>query len=523
MNKIAIVAVAAVIILIVGFFAGVLPGLSLLDDGTTTINGNFGGIHGSGELIGPNARKGFITSYMDVGFSETITCIGRACVDSNSLAGMTSYCYVVYGKTDIWSDYETLSEPESPTSMYLSNPNPGAMPITGIQIGGCKNLDAYSFEFVGNKYKAVKVVCLGYIDWNLLNPLDDGYRWRPLQVDEAYLYEGYGSLILPTGIEDGVERPYDTFEIGQTVDIRVETAKGGQTVEGTGTWRVTLNEPYSGGITDPGTGGGVVVEKYYDDDTTNGHFQFVVTKEMAEKSMSSTDPYSVRIWNTMLPKGTLYVDFVDFIAKCPGDVILSGQTQSKVGETTTVTLSASVNSETQLPIDYFRVSVIYGTSNVLLPGDPNSHNWIIHTTNVYASGNSATVSFTPGKESYVTVHGKAFDTEGRCSVRTKTWTLWAYADVEVPDDVVDDETGEDDYGGGHTSPWMPWDPGGGNWGEVIGDYLPIIIAIAVFIIMLIIAFIPQIPIPYGMYGRVAVVALGAALAALIYWYMGGTF
>jgi len=386
-----------------------------------------------------------------------------------------------------------------------------------ISLGGTYNADAYSFEFVGNDYDAEKVVLKGYIDGNLLNPFDGNFKWQTLQTDEAYLYEGYGSLTLPTGIEDGIERPYDTFEIDQIVDIRVETAKGGQTVEGTGTWRVTLNEPYSGGITDPGSGGGVVVEKYYDDDTTNGHFKFTVTADMAEKSMSSTYPYSVRIWNTMLPKGTLYTDFIDFIAKAPSDVTLTGQTQSKVGETTTVTLSAT----SDIGIDYFRVSVIYGPSNVLLPGDPNSYNWIIHTTNIPASGGTATISFTPDKESYVTVHAKAFDTEGRGSVRTKTWTLWAYADAEVPDDVVDDETGEDDYGGGHTDTWLPWDPSGGNWGS-IGDYLPLIIAIAVFIIMLIIAFIPQIPIPFGMFGRMAVVVLGAVLAAVIYWYLGGT-
>jgi len=40
--------------------------------------------------------------------------------------------------------------------------------------------------------------------------------------------------------------------------------------------------------------------------------------------------------------------------------------------------------------------------------------------------------------------------------------------------------------------------------------------------MLIIAFIPQIPIPFGIYGRMTVVVLGAVLAMLIYWYLGGT-
>ncbi|GAG94816.1 unnamed protein product, partial [marine sediment metagenome] len=52
-------------------------------------------------------------------------------------------------------------------------------------------------------------------------------------------------------------------------------------------------------------------------------------------------------------------------------------------------------------------------------------------------------------------------------------------------------------------------------------YLAIIIAIVVFIIMLIIAVLPQIPLPS--YARVLVVVLGAVLAVVIYWLMGGTF
>jgi len=370
-------------------------------------------------------------------------------------------------------------------------------------------------------------VLQAHFDWNQINPFDDGYKWMTFSSDEALLYSGYGGLYLPMGIEDGVDRPYDTFEIGQEVDIRVETAKGGY---GSDTpWRVTLNEPYSGDIeafyTDDkytGGSGGIVVEKFYANDVTNGHFKFTVTADMAQKSMQSNDPYTVRIWNELLPKGSLYVDFLDFIALAPSEATLESVVQSKIGDTVTVQLTASVNSETQADIDYFRVSVIYGVCGVLLPSDPNSNKWIIHTANIPASGNAATVSFIPTSESYVSVHAKAFDVEGRGSPRTEVWSIWIYADAEVPDDVVEDETGQHDYSGGHTDTWNPWDPEGGNWGEVeIEDYLPLIIAIAVFIIMLIIAFIPQIPIPFGMYGRMAVVVLGAVLAAVMYWYLGG--
>ena len=511
-----IIPVAIVAILLIAMYAGVLPGLSILDNGTTTINKDCGGIKGSGELIGPNARKGFITSWKNDGFSETITCIGKVHVDTFATGGIDRFAYEVYGKKQ-GGNYEPLSTP-SATSMYISNPNPGVIDIPGtISLGGTYNMDAYSFEFVGNDYVAVKVIFKGYIDWNLLNPFDDGWQWRTLSTDEAYLYMGYGSLTLPFGSDN---RPRDSFELGEVVDIRVETAKGGQTVEGTGSWRVTLNEPFLDGITTPGTGGGVIKEESYNDDTTNGHFKFIVTESMVTKSMSSDDPYSIRIWNTILPMGTLYVDFLDFTASCPGDVEFSGgPIQSKVGESVSVTLNAEVNPDLPIAIDYFRVSVIYGTNNVLLPSDPTSLNWIIHTTNWPASGGKATVTFTPEKESYCTVHATAFDTEGRGGIRTRTWTLWAYADNPAPDDVVDDETGDNDYSGGHTNPWLSWDPSAGNWPDpgTPGWIVAILGAIIVFIVFLLISFMPSIQ-PQA---RLIIVILGAGAAIALWWFLMG--
>jgi len=525
MKRIVIVAAAIVVVaLLVGvLYAGVIPGLSLFDIGTTTKSYQHGEVVGNragAELLQPMNKKGFILSYMDDGHSETISVRGHLTNDNGGgnywWPGASDYYYKIYLKENAWSSYELLSSPGS-TSMYFSNPNPGKK-------SGCPvNCVIYDFDIIGNKYAggAIKAELWARID---RGPWDaEGYKWWLMSSDEAYLYSGYGSLMLPTNVVEGIERPYDTFEIGQTVDIKVETAKGGYTTDGK-PWRVTLNEPYTGGITDPGSGGGVVKELFYANDVTNGHFKFVVTADMAAKSMASTDPYSIRIWNTLLPRGTLYVDFLDFIAKAPSEATLSGPEQSKVGDTITIQISASVNPSTQASIAYFRISVIYGPNDVLLPGTPTSNAWLIHTTNRPAPSGTTTVSFIPTKESYITIHAKTFDTEGRGSIRTKTFTTWAYADSEVPDEVIEDEVGEDDYGGGHTDSWLPWDPGGGNWGEVnIEDYLPIILAIAVFIIMLIIAFIPQIPIPYGMTGRMLVVVLGAVLAVLIYWYMGGEF
>ena len=530
--KIIIIAIAAVILLVAGaFFGGVMPGISIMDDGWDTVHTTYAGCTGNPgvELLD---QKGYIVSYKDDGFSEKIVATGSVEHGDWSAAHAQYFRYTVYLKENAWSQYEKMSAEK--TSMYLTNPNPGSIPTVNWDKGGgsghIHQVAPYNFRIVGDKYNdgCIKVTLEISVDYNFFNPFDNGYEWKVVSSDEALLYSGYGGLYLPMGIEDGVDRPYDTFEIGQEVDIRVETAKGGY---GSDTpWRVTLNEPYSGDInslyTDDlytGGSGGIVVEKFYMNDVTNGHFKFTVTADMAQKSMQSSDPYTVRIWNELLPKGSLYVDFLDFIALAPSEVTLEGVDQSKIGDTVTVQLTASVNPETQADIDYFRVSVIYGVYGVLLPSDPNSNKWIIHTVNIPASGNAATVSFIPTSESYVSVHAKAFDVEGRGSPRTEVWSIWIYALVEVPDEVIEDETGQHDYSGGHTDSWLPWDPEGGNWGQVdIEDYLPLIIAIAVFIIMLIIAFIPQIPIPFGMFGRMAVVVLGAVLAAVIYWYLGGT-
>ena len=512
--------IGAIIILILSVFAG--PVLFQISVNTNTQNSDHGGIHGTGELIGPNNRKGFIASYKNDGLSETITCIGKAEIDTWATAGMDGYYYTVEGKTET-SGWIMLSKPGE-TSMAISNPNPGIKSVSGIQIGGTFTAEAYSFEVIGNDYKAIRVTFKGHIDGNLLNPFDEGHIWRTLQVDRAYIYSGYGGLYLPTGIDDGVERPYSTFEIGQEVKIRVETAKGGQTVDGTGTWRVTLNEPYTESINEPDAGGGIILEKSYNDDTI-GYFTFTVTEEMAENSMNSDQPYTVRIWNTILPTGTLHIDFIDFIKKAPSEVYLDGPIQSKVGDLATVSLSANVNGDTQAPIEHFRVSVIYGTNGVLLPSNPNSNFWLIHTTNVDAtkSGNKyiAQIEFRPQFESYVTVHSKAQDTEGRWSPITKTWTLWAYESVPVDEDIIDDETGEDDYGGGNTQPWLPWDPSGGNWEQTIYDSTPIIAAIVVFFIFLLISLLPQVPIPFGIYGRMFMILIGIAISVLTYLILKG--
>jgi len=535
-KKLVILIVAIIIIIPMLMFVGVLPGLQLVESTTTKHywRGDYIA-NRDRELIGPLERKGFICSYMDNGMSETITLQGE--IHGTSFHSyIYKYKYLVYLKKNSWSDYELMSAPGD-TKRYITNPNPGVK--TMVESGDPVTLrTSYSFQILGNEYANGAIKAELWVEYkeNFWNPLEP-VKWDVISKDEAYLYSGYGSLRLPTGIEDGIERPYDTFEIGQVVDIRVETAKGGYATEGEGkTWRVTLNEPHSGSITDPMTGGsgGIVHEQYFDDDVTNGHFKFTVTQEMARISMQSDDPYSVRIWNTILPLGTLYVDFIDFIKLAPSEPSIEGPETSKVGDIVTCVVSATINDATQAPIDFFRISVVYGGYQTLLPSDPFSERWIIHTTNieptsVSGSKYSTEVQFKPekiiGPETYVSLHVKARDTEGRYSVRTKVHSVFIYETNPPPDETIEDQVGEHDYGGGHTQPWLPWDPGGGNW-EVIPESGIIVNWIGLLVALLIIVMfaIAGLKMPGNMYNKIIVGLVGVIVAVIIYaWFFTNIF
>lgn len=510
-KKFLIIAVAvavAAVLLVTGF-----PELDISESiipTTNTDNIDRGSFKGVGELLGPLSRKGYIVSYKQDGLSETIVAQGTAKITDEWLgrSGMTKFRYKVYGKTDAGASWEAISVPGQ-TSKYVSNPNPGEKTISGTQLGGTKTFESYSFNIVSDHYEAIKVIFQGYINWDVLNPFE-GYKWMNLQVDYAYLYPGWGGLYLPE--RNGV--PVSTFEIGETVNIGVLTTYGGQTVGEGKTWRVALIEPAD-------RGGEEIKHQDYGDNV-DSYFSFEITEDMF--STSSTNEYKVKIYNTLIPKGSLLVHSIDVLAKAPGDVkIESDNIQVKIGSNIDVVLSAEINEETQLPIDYFRVSVIYGANDVLLPGDYWSDRWIVHTTSFDASKVSGskyqtTVSFTPDKESYVTVHAKAVDTEGRASEHTKVFTIWCYKDNAAPDDVIDDETGEDIYDGGHTSDWWSvWDASSGNWPE---SFQISLIGVAVsLIVFTVIAIIAMLWVPGGMNIKLLVVLLGAVISVLLYIFV----
>jgi len=524
MKKILVVVFIAVIFIFVAVFSGIAP-LNLVGTlDTKTKNIKYGAWKGTGELL---QNKGYICSYKQDGESQTINIAGKLKVagDMNpfTFSDLNKAYYKIYGHTGV--GWEVIGKPGMTSKYLVGNINYLKLPKASYNVG-IWNAPNFETHIVGNDLKAIRVEFWCHIDANVIEPFGPGYEWKKMQTDYAYLYEGQGGLYLPRGLEEEYpDLPYSTFEIGTEVRIGVETGTGG-TSSGDN-WMVTLNEPIIGGsITEDDLSTGVVKKQFFPDncDASNTFFTFTVTEEMAKKSMQYNQPYTIRIWNSLLPKGTLNVDFVDFWYKCPSKPSLDGDIKTRVNSKTTVSMTADVNPSTQADIDFFRVSVVYGEHDKLLPSDWSSGRWIVHTTDIGKNNEQAcslpqSISFTPTKESWVTVFVKPFDVEGRPSRSTSYWSLYVWEEDEPPDDSVEDDAGEGDYGGGKSEDNFPWEPGEGNWDNYVNEELLKIIAI-VFVLLVfgLLAFVIKTPIPGGMIGRMLLFFCGIAISIAI-WFL----
>jgi hypothetical protein len=494
-----IVIVVVVLVLSGLFYTGYLPGLDLLDNGEhgeVTKTFTYQGVHGATgyELIGPNNRKGFICSYISTAYSEDIVCQGKVQIDSGSLGHVDKYAYKVYLKKNGYSSYEKVSAPEIATSSFISNANPGEIPTSTIMSEqNIEYLPVYSFSVLGGSYSngAVKVELWG----NVAGYFGIGpHEWKMIASDAAYLYSGWGSLTLPKDT-NGV--PKDTFEIGEHVKIGVQTSYGAYLTDAQGstkTWSVVLHKPAM-------YGGAPYKTEYYESNA-NTFFEFDVTADMFVLGGDNT--WTIEIFNTLISKGQLPTYTIDFAANAPGDVTFSPlNSQYKVDTAVNCRMTAAG------PITKFKVCIIYGTYDVLFPSDPFSQQWLLPWTDIPASGNTATVTFTPKYQSYVTVFAKACDADGRTSLRTWTNAIWAYDTTPAVEDQIKEYVGIHVYGGGHTNPWFPHDPGQQDpfdW--------KLIVAIVILIIFILVGIFAPLP----LYGKVVVVIVGVVIAVLYYLY-----
>ena len=510
-----IIAVAILALLLIGI--GAFMPLSILgDEGFVTQKYWYNNYQGNtySELLLPEDRKGFMTSYredIDFGLSETIIVAGNYKAQLG-WSQVQKLKYVISYKSSPFLGWQVVSEPGH-TAEWISVANPGLMGII-VSTGGRRDVQPYVFNIRGPKEGALRVELWGLFDPSELYPFD-AWEWHLFSSDQAMLVSGKCGMWLPKQ-SDGTYQ--STFEIDGTVNIKVETGVGAPDIDvnaraGAKTWELHLLKP----------DGSEYTGQNFPRQLTD-HFQGTVSFTVQEDmfTLGGNNRYKLELYNTLWKKGTLEVSTIDFKAKRPGEPVITpscGLT-FKVPGTVSVTLTATPNSETQLDIQSFGIMAWYGKHTDLAPGDWGDDRWILRQTTISASKSGDTFTGTcplevKAPDRYFTIIAYAHDTDERDS-DTEYYQVETYAPGDpVPDN---EDGGQGSYGGGTSGETTPWVFQDGD----VTDYLPLILAIAAFIIIMIIAFIPQIPIPYGMYGRILIVILGAIIAYLIYHYLGGT-
>ena len=512
-----------VLLLATAFYFFGVPALDILgnegyETQSKTVYDHFTG-NKNYELIRPPDRKGFITSYIPGELSETISIQGKIDYKGGSLAVAKKYKYEVYFRENAYQDWELVASPSYKVSWITSKPKVENFDVPAQDTPVYAPI--YSFNIIGSKEGAIRVVFKVYFDPNGLNPFDK-WVWKTLATDQAYIFSGQCGMWLP---KDKNGTPISTFEIGETVHIKVETGAGTKdVVEGwtnEKAWMVTLRKPdgteYKGQNFPrylPGHFRGDVIFTVYDDMFTPG----------------GNNRWTIELWNRLLPKGKLQWRAIDFRAKAPGKVTITTQPELKVktGNTVTVTLQATQNTQTQLPIEYFGVEVWYGKSNELAPGSWTDARWILHETTIdatdYGSGvYKTTFTFTPTKKGWVTILSYAHDTGGRDSPSTTAYSLYVYEEDETPpsdNEVIDEGGGQTDYGGGSSSEtWLWWIDSGGSSSDKTG-YAKILWFVIGFIILITCIILGLlVPLPYEPYSRLLITLLGFILAFYVWLFM----
>ena len=529
-NKYTLITLIVVTALVLSAYAGLL---SIGSGGLDTVcdNENHWAIEGYGELIGPRNRDGFIRSFVSTGYSESISIRGTMIVeDVLCRAGADLYKYVVELREIATGDWIIAAQPPTGNTItdmsmncppvrdvgyYLQNTGPYAMPYP------------YEFEVIGNDYDAIKCELWVKINADVLNPWSFN-GWKVLQTDYAYLYSGIGGLYYHDTDEELSETPTarQTYEVGETVEISVHTGYGGQTIAGsdetshTGifgnqrTWQVMLRRPED--LEDSNLAGTIIDEltQTYDDNQ-HGTFSFEITEDMYDTN--SNNEYSVEIYNVWQDMGALNVYAIDILGNAPSSVTFYADYQTEVGKKCTVSFDAIPNPLTGKPIQSFRVAVIYGTHQNLIPASgPSDPIWLIYKTDVPATNSGGYVTFTPIKEDYITVFANAQDSEGRTNLYPSCWTLWAYEGQPAPTGIIQDYVGFHWYEGGGSPWWQPTKPTG-FWNNLEPGTQALLMAVITFATFLFLgSFLPK-------NQKIIAIIIGVIVAVIVYYWVSGAF
>jgi len=475
-------------------------------------------------------RKGFILSFRPDAYSEQITVQGILEAKDPSIwqtlqaaisyglwqPVISEYKYKVYiGNVGDWK--EVLSDKVH--SSYIRVLQGG----THYKIKGShtKQLpcETLSFDIKGNPFNT-DVIGLRVELWVKSkgaagNPFED-WKWRLIASDQAYLYCGKSSV--------KVQGTHNTFEIGETVRLRVTTSAGGQTVGETTdkTWLLKLYKP--DGTEYVGNGFPRYLPDWFD-----GTVEFKITPDMWNPYGSNT--YHIKVYNTLLEKGTFSFDVIDIKAKAPSNVTIQTSCgfSTSVNEEITVTLTAKVNPQTQLPISYFKVWVWYGTHTDLMPPS-GSDRWIkreeiISSYQVDSTTYQGKFTFTPEKgDRWITIAAKAYDKENRASLAMTYYQLYVSSpnQPELSEEEIKNQGGGTGYyTGGTTEETQP------DFGSKIGyrlesasegdmsSILLLVIGIMITVFSVIIALLA----PVHPYLKILIMVIGLVVTLLLWYFL----
>ena len=353
----------------------------------------------------------------------------------------------------------------------------GSVTIPGFIIGDIKTLNPIGFCFKGSQVGIMRVRQMTEFT-ALFGTLHDT---RTSSIDYAFLVSGKGTV---EKVDD-----QDRYVAGEdTVRFRVNTGYSGYTIGGEYVTRGWELKVYN-------NRGNLIHIWDIDDDKQGTRYDKTGSLLNYAIPVDAVEPGASHTWRVVLTNTLFDQSHTQFFAVTRAELeqapdikpIEFGEVEYRLGDTVTIYLEGIPNPSGRNKIDGFLVNIMYGESG-----------WTVdyveeyHLKYISATGNKATISFRASKgDTYVNVEAWAFDSPevtGGIMSEGETAQVWIKDKESAP----------------------------------IVDFLPLIVAIAVFIIMLIIACIPQIPIPFGVYGRMVVVILGVVLAALIYWYLGGT-
>ena len=465
---------------------------------------------------------------------------------------------------------------------YTTGRSRDAWPSSPYDDWSLANTHTFVWRMIGNKpgklraefsHTDLAMVEMRSLPFNLW----DAWWHNPtalIATDECYLVDGTGKVDITstnsienlgwvTTSETNINYVKYLYEEGGTVKFEVTTGYSGDSLPST----------------DPRYGLGWTLEVHDSTgarrdswDIPDGQVAYPVSYPIPEDAWISNDPndneWTVVLKNTMFVQQETRIFVIDTYEKMPLMVRVDPDKSSYIkDETCYVTMIGNRNPDTQIPITKFKAWAVYDSPYGAYYAHPETDYIGLSVTDNGDGSYSCSYSFNlPLGDRYIYVWGTCFDSESRPSntlqtviyvedkpgqYRVAITVTDASTGTPVDDvkivfgdrTVYTDRYGEEDvylaYGSYDLAAtkdgYQDYSQSGilvnsnmelrfsmsktGVNGDDEYDMVSIIIAIVIFAISAVIAWVA--PVPGGIYGKLIIVILGAVLAAVVYLFLGG--